>query len=459
MSAVIGKQVSNPVVSVARPWQRLLQTMVVLLFGWSWLWLQCAAGGGEYAEWMGKYGALLLMSVSGALVLRCLWRRNILFSLVFAYIALYAFVVRYPVFHGIGLSGHQPMPYPETLFQTMQIFSLFLICVYVVLRVQSPERIYIPKFRRDDVVYGICMLVAFLIFLFGKTGTSLLSGEGYGDIEKNASSFNEYIIIFFMAAYLFSGGERKRLALLYALAGVFCIKNLLFGGRIETVLVFLWFFIVKLQHVLSVKQMLILLVLGVWGMETVNNIRQNPLVLLTDEWLNVFLPWHVGDMPERACLASNEGDVFWAGQRILQLIRDGVLSWNERCSAAVNYLLSSVTPFSWLGPTANLSSYRTDVYSTGGGGLAPAFAYAFLSYPGVMVLGIFFARCLNKLYEKSLKEWQYVYIVLLIVTLPRWFAYYPVHIVKYCLWGTGAYLFFTALDYTLKKRKMPNIRS
>lgn len=404
----------------------------------------------------GKASTILLTSLSLLLVIRSIYKKNMLYVIFFSFITLYAIVPKYLFFNHLFISAHNQNYTYYTIIHTSLIFALFLIVVNYFIKIPNGKNIPSIQLKNNVLIFWFYIVICLLITLFGKSGENIFSGEGYGQIQMQHSSLNEYILIFFLLAYLYHGGKKFQLYILYFIAFIFCFKNLMMGGRIETIMTFLLFFTLRLQYVFSFKITMLSFIIGVWFMNVFNTIRANPFILLSSDWYNVFNPF-IKTNNHLPYLVTNEGDVFWASERLLILIQETVLTYWDRFVSLVNFLIASFVPFSFLPPLANLSTYRTDLYESGGGGLLPVFVYVFLSYPGVILLGYVIAKFLNKFNDNYISGWIYIYIVLLIATLPRWFAYYPIHLIKFCVYGVLIYFLTISFEFTMDKYSRKNI--
>lgn len=89
----------------------------------------------------------------------------------------------------------------------------------------------------------------------------------------------------------------------------------------------------------------------------------------------------------------------------------------------------------------NLASYKQDIYQSGGGGLIAVYFYTWLSYIGPIVSGIFIGFSISTVFKNSSIAIK-IYGLLILVTFPRWYAYNPIFLVKFCIYGVLLYLFF-----------------
>ena len=147
---------------------------------------------------------------------------------------------------------------------------------------------------------------------------------------------------------------------------------------------------------------------------------------------------------------GNAQFVLYASMRIHYMIDYGVLNWSSRLVSFISFLLSSFVPSSYLPDLANLSLYKQSDYYSGGGGLASTFFYCWAWIPGVVAIAVWIGKTINKFFHSKSIYWRF-YALLVIITTPRWFAYYPSQIFKYAVYGV--ILFFVLNNLFINKKE------
>lgn len=420
---------------------RILSTFIL---GALWLIIYISSSL-EYTRIVGYCSAVLLSAVAILLLVRSLLMKNMLLFIFFAFIYLYTRPTLTFFFKGMFFSGfHLEYSY-ETVTQVNLIFMLFLLVINGLLKIPKHTEIKRLDFKKNNLVFWTLYLVSLIIVFVSKRTGSVYMGLSE---QVEVSPLNEYVIILFLILYIYSNGKPFYFYLLSGLYILYAAFALLSGGRIEVVLLLLMLFAVRFQYTFSFKSIIILLVFGVWGMSVFGHIRSNPMILFSSNIKEILNPFKE-QIYQDDCQRSNESDVYWASERILILINEGELTPADRVEAGIRYLLSPVLPNSASNPLSNLSSYKTNVLGTGGGGLAPIFMFAFWGLAGVVLLGVFIAFMLNAL-TQNISTIKYIYILLLIITVPRWFAYYPLHLIKFCIYGFLVYYIIGTVDYTIR---------
>lgn len=425
--------------------RKLFRIVYTILFSLVWLILYVHLKV-EYIASIGYLSAVLLMAQAFWLVFRSCIARNILYTIFFLFIFLYTVPSKLFFFDGIYFSAHNQYFTYITATETTLIFALFLISVNAFMRVPESKEMKRLQFKNNSFVFKLLYIISFVIVLTSKRVGNMYNNSGD---TVGMSVLNEYVIILFLILYIYSGNKSYRFILLSVLYTLYAMFAILSGGRIEVVLLLLFLLCVRFQYTFSFGKMIAFFVFGVWVMSIFGSIRQNPQLLLSGDITSVINPF-ASKAYFMNSQGSNEGDVYWASERMLVLIDKGELTVADRIEAGISYFLSAFVPSSWLSPLANLSNYKMDIETTGGGGLSPVFFYVMFGFGGVILLGFFIAKTLNQLSQNRSSVF-YFYVYLMITMLARWFAYYPIHLIKLCLWGTLAYYLINCLDYTMRK--------
>ncbi|MGL4853606.1 MAG: hypothetical protein ACRC3Z_13390 [Phocaeicola sp.] len=380
------------------------------------------------------------------LVLRSFKAKNTILLIVFAFIFLYTLPPYSFYFKGIYLSGHNRNFTYETVNFVNLIFSLFLLSINTFIDI--PKETELPKIKSENnqLIYFPLLILSFIIVLIAKRQGNVYSGLGE---EVTVSSLNEYVLIFFALLIAYGGKYKLGVYLNNFLFLIYAFFAIIAGGRIELVLLFMLLFSVKYYSFFSLKKIIILCVFGFWIMSIFGNIRSNPQMLLTSEVTDILNPFSEKEYLHNS-LNSNEGDVFWASERLVILKNEGILSIDKRIIAALSFFSSVLIPSSMLPEEGVLSSYRQDILTTGGGGLAPVYFYIFMGFPGVVLLGYFCAKILSR-FKEGISKYRYFYSLFFIITVPRWISYTPISIIKLAVWAVIIYYFIKCIDFTIKK--------
>ncbi|MBO5805175.1 MAG: hypothetical protein J6R25_08960 [Bacteroidales bacterium] len=376
----------------------------------------------------GKILSIVLLVVSAYTMLRSVFNKNYHLMVLYIFMLSYSIIPLSYYFEGESINIRTLCETPETVYNTALCLLLFYICMIWIVYFPKSKPVNCPTIHNDNN-YWICFLFGLFLTIVGMSGTNILEGGGYSEsIEQSQrSSLYGYAIIPISLAFIYSDTKRKDL-FLYCLVAFYCVKNLLFGGRIETLQLCLCVFLMRFQYKWSLKKVIFILISGymvltIWGL-----FRQISSGSFSDI---TFTP------------DGNAGEVYYSSMRVLYMIQTGVIDWSDRIFSFVLFLISMIVPYGFLPPIANLSSYNTTLYPCGGGGLAPVFFFAFLGFFGILLLANVVGKSINFMNKENISAYKYYYCVLLIATVPRWYAYYPIQIVKFCIFGV---LFFLLIE-------------
>lgn len=377
----------------------------------------------------------LLLSLNLFMAIRALNKKSYpifvvaFFMLSYSYIPFSYYILGNPI--NIRTIAHTA----TTVYETSVLLLLFQVILWWKLNIKED----IEPIRLSDKVNVwpfIPLVIASLLFTtFGRSGVSIIESGGYKNTLNSveSSSFFAYSIITISLAFVYANTKLKRITV-YGLALFFCVKNLLLGGRIEAIQLSLALFILHFRYIWSRKMIILIstllyILIQVWGLYRGN----------TNESFASF---------GQENLYITGGEVYYASMRIIFLIEEGFLGLQQRIEALIYYFLSVVLPFSWLPDEANLSTYLKSQFSTGGGGLAPVFFYAFGGYPTVILAAYLIAKVLNKMNNS---KYYYMYGVFLLATWPRWYAYYPIQPIKFCVYGLLLFWFLENTKFGASK--------
>ena len=141
-----------------------------------------------------------------------------------------------------------------------------------------------------------------------------------------------------------------------------------------------------------------------------------------------------------------------SSSRIIGLIDNGYLDLGKRVVSFIYFCFSSITISSFLPDFVIFARYKQDIYQSGGGGLIGAYSYGWLGIFGPILFGLFIAYFINASFLKR-NNYLKVYGILLLITFPRWYAYNPMTISKFCIYGIILFAIFN-IKYFNKKNSI-----
>lgn len=319
-------------------------------------------------------------------------------------------------------------------------FISLLNCLFilsVLFGIGSVNRLTSIKFKfvgiiEDKLIFYIVLFSLALIIVFAISGENIFVSGRYGTGEVSKSPLYEYAIILFLLLVLMIDVHSKvQVTLLVVTFFTYNIKSLIFGGRIEVLqlcLLYSYFFFDFFNN--QKIKVVVGCLLAFIFMNVVGQIRSNPFLLYSLNDLIFFPDFDV----ERTNISTQFGDVYQSSLRVIGLLQEGVINTFESTVSFLSVILGSVFPSTVLPEVYNLSVYRRDLYMSGGGGLISAYSFIWLSYLGPIVFGLFIGRSIRGFYLSQSLVVR-VYGLLVLVTFPRWFAYYPVALFKMSLIG------------------------
>ncbi len=381
-----------------------------------------------------------VLCVSSCVLFALKFRKSIPVFFLFTFFSLYCYAGIEFFFNGIRVSGFRSFTDKASINHVLFINSLFITTIGNVISSRTTQKPLIL----DDSSYKSAYMFWFLVFVgivmiqFGIQGENMLVSGGYGQGEVSKSSLHEYFILtFFIILLVKPKNNVLTTIVIYTLYFIYCLKTLLYGGRIEvmqiSLLLFSYYFI--FPH--KVNKTLLFSFVGVayYFSSVVSRIRNNPIEFLRGNYmpyLNLFYkPPRAIELPQEY-LGNNQGDVLQSSARMLGLIQDGYLDISTRIASFFTMLLSIAFPSDKMPPYTNLASYhQTGKYISGGGGLISMYFYVYMSYLGPLFIGIFVGYFINQAF-KSKKIGLKVYGVMLLIMFPRWYAYGTIIIFKMC---------------------------
>jgi hypothetical protein len=315
-------------------------------------------------------------------------------------------------------------------------------------------------FKNQPIVYYLLYIIQILILVFGRSGNTIFQSGGYGSADMETSNLGgtaifEYFIVLYPITFIFSGKNRFRLFLLILLAAVYSFKAILFGGRVEFLQCILLVYLLHFDSDrISLFRILLYSILPVIFFILFGFIRSAP----DSSVLEIFALVKENIEFAGYTFFGNQIDVFYSSTRLYGLIDINVLTIGDRVSILLYNILAIVTPYSFLPDKANLALYLQDVYSAGGGGLLPIFFYVYLSYTGVVIIGFLIGFLFSKAMKlgTSISSYWVIYLVMILSTYPRWYAYSSNVIYKFCFYSVIIFWLINVCISTIKKVKNDN---
>jgi len=400
-----------------------------------------------------SFSKYLLLATSWTNVILLYKSRNqksffIMFIFWFTYILyLYNYF-----FFGIQLSVYKIYQNDYNFTLTLIVHSIFLGIFNLYFKTIKYKEDIKNKIRiKDNSLFFLgSILIMVFIIIFGKSGENIFSAGGYG---KNITSnflnlaIYEYYYIFFLLAIKYSKLKKDRLIIIFLISFFYIIKNLLFGGRVESLQLLLLIFLLFMSFKISNKLFYFGVIIGYYFFELFGRIRGNPSIIF--EGLNILNPFNLN----RTIIMNNQTDVFYNSTAFIGLVNDNLFDLEFRIKSFLYFILGLFVPSKYIPQEYTLwTAGRNLGVNYGGGGLISSITYTWLGVFGVILIAIFFAKIFNK-FNHSKNEYVNIYIIMLLTTFPRWFAYSPITAFKLSVYSVVIFWIVDKLEEVFSKKK------
>jgi hypothetical protein len=202
-------------------------------------------------------------------------------------------------------------------------------------------------------------------------------------------------------------------------------------------------YLINFEYRVSNFKIFILIIVFIFVLNLVSLVRSNPLQFLQNGFdLELFYDFLFNGNKNKIII-STEGDLAHSSARILGMIENNIISTTDRLKSLFYNIISIFTPGIELSELSNMSSYKKDVYGTGGGVLFPVSFYIWLSYPGVILSGFIVSKMI-KLFIETNSNRSIIYLLLVFSAFPRWFSYSTIVMFKFCVYGMLVFILFNS---------------
>lgn len=383
-------------------------------------------------------GIILFVSVifiNITLIIRSYKKNNLPLLLFFIYTFFYSYVLKYAFIDGSQISIYHYFNDLEHIYNTGLSLMLFFIFLNLFIKIPSNPNKHLINYYRNPFIFILFLIISVVSIIFGKRGDNIFTAGGYSTGANTSSSLNEYFLIFFFIAIMFSNNLKRNTFILYLIAIIYALKNLLYGGRIEVMMIILCVFIWKLNYKMKPKSVIFCAILALYFFGIIGSIRQNPQLVFSHDLSTLLIPSLKTN--DSMIILSQEGDVFYATNRLISMVDENIFSFTERIKAFMYFIISIIVPYSYLPEIANLASFKSSIYNVGGGGLVFGPFYVYLSYLGIVLIAYIVSFILSHIGSRKIRSSAFfdIYTIFAFITFPRWFAYSPIVLFKLCIYG------------------------
>lgn len=350
-----------------------------------------------------------------------------IFSFTYIYVSIPYF------FQGVPLGGGYSDFIDEAYYQKVLVIHSLMISVIALVLPKFDKsfllRDLLPK-RESNLTFYVLIVLMLYMALFSKTGTNILESGGYASDDFKTErvgglSIFGYFLIILPVGYIYSNGERFKKLLLIICTIIYCIKGVLFGGRIEILQASLLIFILFIDNKkISLGKIILYSTVPAYVLAIFGAIRSNPLIIL--EGMDEILMRPFNDY---LSVFGNQMNVYYSSNRLVGMVDTEVISYWQRIETFAYNLIAPVVPYGRLPDIANLAGYKKDEFAAGGGALISVYFWVFLSYPGVVMIGTYFGWIMRKI-KRSSSTYFGLYLIMVLSTYPTWLGYNPISMFK-----------------------------
>ncbi len=338
------------------------------------------------------------------------------------------------------VSYHASFNTPYFLSRVLEIFTLFIFGINFFIIKNLKYQFVSKRFKRSEnkVVFYLLSLIVLFIALFALQGQNLLSGASYGDLDKDRSPMYEYSLIFLsILIFGFKNNFRNRVIII-GLSSFIILKDILYGGRVTSFMLLILLFYGYFEHKISTKRIVIYSVIFYFIMASLSVIRGNPALLLDGFKFGEIVEGFFAKN-DNEIVTSNQGDIAQSSARLIGFTKKNILNQPRRTRALYEFVRSVFTPGFSQHELSNLSKYKKEEYSAGGGTLLPIYFYIWLSYFGIILISWFFSK-IAIMFQSTNKEHILLFCILVMTTYPRWIGYSPNTMFKLSLYVIPIFL-------------------
>ena len=377
------------------------------------------------------------------------FRRSMIVLFPFLFFASYNYAAVQFFYQGIDIAYFKGFGDALSVNKIVIINSIFIftlgntLSAYWVSRKMDLDQ----KAYKSKYIFWLLFIIGALMIQFGIQGQNMLVSGGYGAGATKTSMHEYFILVYFLILLVKPRRHIVYTIAIWAIYLIYCVKTLLFGGRVEimeiSILLLAYYWLLPKKEN---RALLILLILFAFYVSNIiSHVRTNPLNFLKGDYISYFNPFYeppTGKIVRKA-LGNNQGDVLQSSGRMLALVEDGILDNGTRIKSFFSMLGSIVFPTSALPEYTNLAAFhQVSPYRSGGGGLVSVYFYAWMGYLGPILVGLFLANFINKGFKPGVSFGFRVYAIILLIMYPRWFAYGPIIIFKFCFLTAVMYVVF-----------------
>lgn len=335
-------------------------------------------------------------------------------------------------------------------YQAYEVSSLNMYCLimfvtsfFLMLEYSDDQYFSLNKkiYRAKNLpIFLFCIFIVLFFTILMISGAENAFNSDYRFVTEIRYGFIDYAIIFIFFSYYFSNKKYDNLIILVAF--VYMLICIIYGYRLRMtqmgLLVFFLFFEDKVKPWL----LALLTVMLFWGLKIVGILRGIDKNVSVDSILGL----------KNGVIVSNQGGVFLNANMYIGLVEDGLISGSERITTFLGNFLAIFYSQSALPDKYNVSRLAENYFSIPGGGLISGYIYLWggllLAIPVGLLIGYLYSRLLR---DAKSSIYFLAYMIVIVATFPRWFAYDPIHFFKMGFYSVVVLASFIFLDKLMRK--------
>lgn len=350
------------------------------------------------------------------------------------YIVMVVFMSTYLIylvpyfFYGYGYATRQDYQDPGVAIVSFHLIVLFVF-IFLTSTYFSLKKDFLFDMRlvnmKEPLLYYICLfvLVFFVLLSVNLKGTAITSS--YQEVTEERYAFIDYAIIFVLLGFVFSHSERARKILLWV-AFLYVFISLVNGLRLRSIQMMILLFALYYERRFNPKFVFASAFVGLVFMQVWGELRIGDNAFLSRDYV----------------IVSNQGGVFLNANMYIGLVGDGYITGWQRFSTFIGNFLAIGYSQGDLPIDFNLAALASSYFSIPGGGLISGYLYVWGGWFGVFFGAIIIAAIYGRSVSSSASQVMLIYSVVILATMPRWFAYNPIHFFKMGGWAVMLYLVF-----------------
>lgn len=300
------------------------------------------------------------------------------------------------------------------LIKLMAIFMLVLVMNYKSSDSRKESQ-YIVERVNSGVAFFFVYLVLLLILVFGIRRGPLLT------YEVRITPVYEYASILFILLYRYTARSKTKAKLFALLIVAFALQDLYYGGRVTTLRLITVYALTMYYPKLTKAKIVFFSVLGIAIMTLIGSYRAAYSIAIGDITKAVRMLFETFFVNNTATFA------YYASAAIIYTSQMVPLSL--RLQSLLEFVFSIFTGSRSFYTVANLSEFSGAYVSHYGGSFVFSYPYFWLGFPGAIAFSLLIVFMMNAFakYDKILSSYLYIIVI---SSLPRWYLYGPLVLIR-----------------------------